>query len=233
MRYLSICAVSFALSLLFCPLGQAKTNSEGIYFAARTGVGIAQVSDLDFDLGPMSFTLDADEGTDVAGMFGLAIGWDFNRSSSSPMRLELEFMHMGEAELKWRGNVTVFGNVYDERFHGDLSVTTFFLNYYYDFHGSSRVTPFLNAGLGLAMVKLSVEWYDHGYYMGEESDTNTNLALNIGGGVGFSLTDNASLDLSYRFAYLGPTGVDAEYVPVEIEAQAWRHDILLGIRYTF
>lgn len=232
----------FARILLFVAFGVLSAgdaltaegkNAHGLYFTARAGLGVSMVDDLDFDIYGDSYTLDAEEDSDTSSLFGLAIGWDLSRTTSTPVRIELEFMNMGEATFKWQKDLVVGGTSYDERFNGKINATTFFLNGYYDFHNSSRFTPFVQAGLGIANVKLKAAWYDNGFYSGEESDTNTNLAVNVGGGVGLGITDNFSLDAAYRFNYLGPAGVEADAIDLEIETTLWRHDFLLGARYTF
>ncbi|EMG37589.1 opacity protein [Desulfocurvibacter africanus PCS] len=231
----SVMLITFLVLLLTLHASAfAKTQQIGFYASAKIGPGIAQTDDMDFNDDVETYSIASDDGTDVVPVVGLALGLDFYKSSEFPMRVEIEYAHMNDADFAWQDDIVMSGFSANEKFEAEVSADTLLVNAYYDFRNASRFTPFVQAGLGLAILKTKLHWINDGFDMGTEKDTNVNFAANIGGGIGFALTEHLSVDTSYRFVYLGPAGVDNDILmPFETEADVWRHDILLGLRYTF
>ncbi|WP_027369206.1 outer membrane protein [Desulfocurvibacter africanus] len=231
-RYVLL-VTSMALCFALHESALAETQQLGFYASVKAGAGVAQADDLDLEVMDTSNTVDVDDESDVVPVVGLALGWDFYKSSELPVRVELEYTHMNDADFSWQGDVTVLGFTTNERFEAEVSADVLMLNGYYDFRNRSRFTPFVQAGLGLAILKTDVKRITDGFDAGTEKDTNVNFTADIGAGVGFALTEQLTLDASYRFAYLGPAGVDVEIAFYKVEADVWRHDMLLGLRYAF
>ena len=90
------------------------------------------------------------------------------------------------------------------------------------------LTPYAGVGLGTAWVKSEGNLDNRGL----GSNKETNLAWNVGLGVAFELSYNASIDLGYRYASFGKakTAVNAGY---SLESNLGMHQFNLGLRYTF
>ena len=113
------------------------------------------------------------------------------------------------------------------------------LNGYYDFNTCTRWTPYIGAGVGVAMLKLtSNEIWEDGKY--KVNDKSYNVAWQIGAGVAYDLTKNIALDAGYRYINAGSAVVrkEVETYPGEaysrkLKVDTAAHEIYFGARYTF
>ena len=120
---------------------------------------------------------------------------------------------------------------WDERYR--LQNQSLMLNAYYDFNTCTKWTPYVGAGMGVAMLKLTEKDMEDG---GKSSKNAYNFAWQIGAGVAYDLTKNVALDAGYRYIDAGAaTNNKSTY-------QDWKerekfdtaaHEIYLGARYTF
>jgi len=107
---------------------------------------------------------------------------------------------------------------------GDVTSTSVMANLYYDITPKALWSPFLGAGLGLARVEVD-DAAVMGVVIGDDDDTV--FAWQLMAGIGCKLTEETTLDLSYRyFATSDPdfSGVKAEY---------GSHNVMVGIRVSF
>ena len=221
----------------------------GVYVAPKLGFGYVIMDKAKFTvdapyLSTPSFST-KDDGNDSVFALGLAVGYDFKVKHNLPVRAELEYMYYGGAE----DSFTYFDKYawIDTKIKNEYDIQTLFANFYYDFETGTAFTPYVGGGIGLALIDnkgsatllwSSVGWYDEKYKI--SSNDSTNFAWNIGGGVGFDLTDNLTLDLNYRFAGLG----EAETKKTDVTSSGaillknktsnlYMHQALLSLRYTF
>jgi len=134
-----------------------------------------------------------------------------------------------------------------------LGKQTFFVNAYYDFNATNKIKPYAGLGIGLARVKVDMNWAAENpsipdlFFFVNESANLRNFAWNLGFGVAYSLTDNIALDLGYRFTDMGKIDlqtvnmVDATELGGDIFAGSTMnittnlrsHEVLFGVRYAF
>ena len=117
---------------------------------------------------------------------------------------------------------------------GDTQINTFMVNAYYDFNNSSKFTPYVVAGIGMAKVKIS------GKVPGVQDEaipngTTNNVAFNFGGGVGYSLTENITLDLGIKYNNFGEIkGTIDDGIGIGTGKHKYSNiEGSLGVRYTF
>lgn len=143
---------------------------------------------------------------DVSGVgeVGYDVGGNINISGGMRMNLM-------RAELEWGYKESDL-----EDLAGDLEVSSFMLNGYYDLAPMAGVTPFLGAGVGFLNGDIS----------GGGDDTTFGYQLMLG--AAFKMTPQLNLDIAYRWQS-APTdfeigGSDVEYTSCSL---------LAGIRFGF
>jgi len=156
---------------------------------------------------------------------GLALGYDFNVAFTVPMRIELDWnMH---SQIEDTGRTTGIGSA---DLTTNIGIQALFLNTYYDFHNTSKFTPYIGAGLGLAIV--DVESFPVGGFTLHDERTG-NFAWNISLGVSYAFTPSLALDFSYRYAQFGKgetrnvNNITAKTDTIDA------HQGILALRYTF
>lgn len=102
-------------------------------------------------------------------------------------------------------------------FNSDVALLTLMANAYYDIDTDSSVRPYIMGGVGLANAHTS--WDD---------EDETELAWQVGAGLGFEITDNTTLDLGYR--YLKPNDFFNAFMG---NVKSKSHNVMLGLRYQF
>jgi opacity protein-like surface antigen len=200
------CALMFSLA----PLAH---SANGPYVSGRIGGALANNSDVSAaDISNISAEVQMDTGLGL----GMAAGYGFGRT-----RLE--------GEINYQKNdldsITVngFGSI---PLSGDVTSLAFLINGYFDFTNDGPVTSFLTAGVGMANVEVD-NFNIPGSGLPNASDDDTVLAYQVGGGIGFPLTEQITLDLTYRyFATLDPDFG-------ELAAEYSSHNLYLGLRLAF
>ncbi|WP_137565724.1 outer membrane protein, partial [Escherichia coli] len=124
-----------------------------------------------------------------------------------------------------------------------LSVNTLMLNAYYDFRNSSAFTPWISAGLGYARVhhKTSYIYTDNSpagseVYSASASKYENNLAWSLGVGVKYDVTQDFSLDLSYRYLDAGDSTLtykDEDGAKYKSSVDVRSNEFMLGATYNF
>ncbi len=196
----------------------AVYSAEGTYVSGNVGISI--VNDLTAsgveDEGPWS----ADTSWDTGYVVHAALGYDFN-----PIRAEVELGYAKNDCDKLDTNETAID--------GDVTATTLFANAYYDFHNSSSFTPYLGVGLGYALISYNdLKGPDWRSSFDEDDSV---FAYQFMAGVSFVITDNITVDLSYRYMDTSDQSMvdtnDTGGGEVNFDYDA--HKILLGLKYTF
>lgn len=186
-------------------------EGKGVYASAN--IGIASLNDADVVTSDSNRSYESDIGLAV----NAAIGYDFGST-----RLEGEISYQeNDLDKRNRDGETSVG-ISD----GDSSSTAFLINGYFDFENESSITPFISLGVGWAKIKVSdIETKDGDSW--NTSGDDIVLAYQIGAGLGFAVTNNAFIDIKYR--YFGTDDVDLADDEVEYSS----HNLYVGTRVHF
>jgi opacity protein-like surface antigen len=102
-------------------------------------------------------------------------------------------------------------------------------------------SPYVQGGVGLAQNKTEKMFYvnDNGSYT--TGDTHNDLAWQIGAGVGYAISDQWTLDMSYRFLDMGEARGGDKFIdsvgtvtgvePARFDLRA--HEFMIGLQYQF
>jgi opacity protein-like surface antigen len=177
---------------------------------------------------------DRDHGT--VGGANIAYGVDFSKSNIW-LRTELEVGISGKSGYSKK--ITVEGGCQD-RVGVKYEKQSFLLNFSYDFHNKTPVTPYLGFGIGAARIKATAGYsYTNTRkrtYGLMQRKSKVNFAWQVGAGVSYAITDSLSADLGYRYVDYGQIKHNAVYysiVNVDVKVQTREHQFYAGIRYTF
>ena len=253
-------------AMLAVPSLALAEGQTGVYIAPRFSYGFTQMNGMKasgtHQYHPYDdFSAKIGNKTDNAFGGALAVGYDFQQRFRVPVRAELEYAVF--SQVRGRRNALMrdlggankaFGNAEQK-----IQTQTLFVNVCYDFHNDTAFTPYLGGGVGLAFLRskgsFAFDIYDANgkpapneladFSLGTKN--RTNFAWNIGTGVAYNITNNATLDLGYRFAGLGRSETrrgagwnTSEYHPAPdlVTAKAkskniYMHQVSIGLRYSF
>ena len=204
----------FVLPLLMLLLSAGVVHAQEFYASGYGGLNLALISDVD----------DSRQGIDeISYDPGFVLGGTFGYKFKFQMRLE--------GDLSYRRNEVDEFEILGRSQSGDGNVTTtaFLVNAFYDFDNSSRWTPYLGGGVGLARV----EWDDVEASGGARLDDDAYLgAAQLGGGVAFRVTDNVDLTADYRAFATGVAEID-DQTGDEVEIDYVSSSFLFGVRIRF
>ena len=154
------------------------------------------------------------------------------------LRFELEYNHRETADKTepysevYGGMIFAYGTEKME-----LSIKSYMLNGYFDFHNSSKFTPYVGIGFGQAKVEYdySDRWADYnnlGGLIASGVDTyhasKTKLAYNISAGASYDINDHLALDLGLRYIDYGSFS-DADGDKYKTKSK----EVSFGVRYSF
>ncbi len=128
--------------------------------------------------------------------------------------------------------------VIEDPLHTSVKSHTLMVNLYKDLGKYGRMTPYVGAGVGVAMHKVDETYFTGNYYLPNriEGDESYSFAWSLMAGVGYQLTDRATLDFGYRYIDMGDAEsgrVDnAGFVnpKVDIDDLA-AHELKIGLRF--
>ena len=208
-------------------LGAAETGRPGPYVSAFIGVSMLDdttVTNYDYLYGDV-FRENVEFDTGV--YTGFTGGYDFG------------FVRL-EGELSYRYNeidsITGLSSVY--KFHpydSDIGAFATMFNVFFDLHNSTRVTPYLGGGIGVAVLTLSNDYWGGGsyYYSSDDHSDDTVFAYQFGGGVDIALNRNMSLDVGYRYFKTDDAQIDSDYLPLTSSFEYESHNVMVGFKYKF
>jgi OmpA-OmpF porin, OOP family len=179
--------------------GAGTANAEGWYGRADVGYGIGGEADVETAPRPMDLKSDMTQ--------GVGLGYAFD----SGLRFEGELSHRFNQITPDVGVVT----------DGDIHAWAGMLNGYYDFNSGGDVQPYLGVGVGVARLNGTA----NGPYA--FNDTDTRLAFQGMAGLAFSLSEQLSLDVGYRYFVARNAEFGAR--TVDYDAQS----VNVGLRYQF
>jgi opacity protein-like surface antigen len=251
------------------PMPEVSRGAGPCYIRADVGYSWARDPDIKWPTGREDVFLDAggnelyrtfthvtDEVTNTSrenGAFGeVGAGctlWG-NASSGRALRGEVMFGFRGDRKVDGEpGDFDVVTHqpltpdvtvpVVDDPLHTSIKSHTLMVNLYKDLGKYGRVTPYVGAGVGVAMHTVDETYFTENYNLLNriEGNENFSFAWSLMAGVGYQLTDRATLDLGYRYIDMG----DAEsgrvdnhgFVnpKVDIDDLA-AHEIKVGLRFS-
>ena len=139
----------------------------------------------------------------------IAVGVKANKN----LRLEAEYNFRESADKTEPYLGTNGVKIFDGIYKTELSVQSYMLNGYYDFHNTTKFTPYVGIGLGMAKVEYddsdTYDVYDVGTgnylgsYFGYYHSSKKKLTYNISAGASYELTDRLALDLGLRYIDYG------------------------------
>jgi len=111
---------------------------------------------------------------------------------------------------------------------GEVSSLAFMANAWRDFKTGTKFKPYIGGGIGLARI---------GFEAGSADDSAYTFAYQLGGGLGYEITQNVTLALSYKF--FGTTTADFESMSATFGTVTdevgpiYTHNVELGLRIKF
>lgn len=204
----ALAAIAIAV---FLPTFALAQGTEGIYIEARGGASFLTDSELD-NTGLGDVDLSFETGYVIEGAVGYAHGSGFR----------------GELAIGYRENdfdeVDVGSASAD--LDGDISAFTTLVNGYYDFNlgrfgaegAAANLTPFIGAGIGLAVLDTDGD-------LGDEDDTV--FAYQAIAGISYAFTPSVAVTMSYN--YLGTSESDFDGIDADYNS----HNVMAGLRFTF
>ena len=236
--------------------GSVAPEFSGWYLRGDVGVSINSVRSPSSDFlpgtTPPAFAYDS-KSLGSSTLFGIGVGYQFNNW----FRADVTAEHRGSAN--YNAVASYFsaavapatnacsspapGGRCPDLYTGQVSSTAFLANGYFDLGTWSNLTPYVGLGVGLANVRTSA-WVDKsigntgGGYAGDTA--RTSFAWAAMAGLSYAVTQNAKLELGYRYMDLGrvtagaiicqPPGVLG--CPQEIQKfRLASHDLRLGMRW--
>lgn len=230
------------------PMPQVVSGGSGpCYFRADAGYSFARDVDIDwaqtdpFTLNYLTSnvsTLNSDGGW--FGEVGGGCGTGYRG-----IRTELMFGFRGDRKVDGEPETFWFdpgggAPPEDDPLHTSIKSYSLMLNVYKDFGTFGRITPYVGAGIGFAYNQM-----DEVYFTGNPAlvnriagNSDLSFAWSLMAGVGYKLTNRATLDVGYRYIDLGEIEsgrVDsAGFVnPAVYVDDLASHEIKVGLRYNF
>lgn len=221
----------------------------GVYVAPKFIYGYAVQDSQKARLESNGSRISNNFGSDNDSAWGgaIAVGYNFDKQFNIPVRAEVEYAAFSQVDAK--GNKTVPDGVNTARFHvkQESQIQTLLLNAYYDIKTGTEWTPYVGAGIGFAFIdaksKGNVSISDgQTFGTSSSSNMNSNLAWNVGAGLGWDATDFMTVDLGYRFVGLGESKGSSSSVSDNLGNsgtfrgrvnEMYMHQVMLGLRFTF
>ncbi len=238
---------ALAMAGVFSAQALADRGKTGFYVTGKAGASVVTQTDQRFrqDFGDDVYKYKGGDKNDTVFGAGLAVGYDFYQHYNVPVRTEVEFYERGAADSHYTLDTwhSPMGDGGREDTQNKLSVNTLMLNAYYDFRNSSAFTPWISAGLGYARVhhKTSYIYTDNSpagseVYSASASKYENNLAWSLGVGVKYDVTQDFSLDLSYRYLDAGDSTLtykDEDGAKYKSSVDVRSNEFMLGATYNF
>jgi len=139
-------------------------------------------------------------------------------------RAEIEYSHQKNDITSFRYSGITY-DLADNDVTGDVAASTGLINAYYDINIGRVLTPYVTAGIGFSKLAGEFQVVDVDDLTIGEKDTV--LSYQFGAGLGYSLSEKASIDIRYRL--LGTEKPDFDGVISEYLT----HRVMAGFRLRF
>jgi len=195
----------------------APTASGNWYASVFAGGGVVQDVVTDYYGSEYTVRFDA----------GYVLGATVGRRINDNWRVEGELSY---ASYEANSYADTAGGSFDNA-EGPLNAVYLLANLWYDIPNSSRFTPYVGGGLGMAKVDGDTFFDDdvYGYGPGE-----TKFAYQVGAGVSYGINDRMSLDVGYRYkAVDGVNFDDSDGGGVYENGDVHTHTLQAGLRFDF
>ena len=198
------------LILLLMAPGAAQAQSSRLYLASY--MGLNSYTSKEFSHPTSNGSIDLKNGTSFAGALGLRL--------TPNVRFEGEVSYSrSDLTSMLVNNTNTSGSI-----GKNLKTWLYMAHAYYDFDISWRnLTPFVSAGLGLAMHDGAIAGAPGG--LNDASDTSYELAYSVGTGLKYQMKPGLALTGGYR--YVGTTSVGLGNYDIDYSA----HEIRAGLQY--
>jgi opacity protein-like surface antigen len=217
----------------------------GWYIRGDVGVGINELSSERSTLnpfnpagGPAPAFARVETTIGDAAITGIGVGYQFNNW----LRFDGTAEYRTSAAYRAVNAYTAFcpANFCQDSYTANVASGVFLANAYIDFGTWYGVTPFIGAGVGGAIHRFS-GLTDVGVGSGFSPDRNVdNLAWAVMAGLGFNVTPNLKLEISYRYLDMGTlrsNPITCESIGgCFFETQSFHltsNDVRVGFRYMF
>lgn len=197
--------VSACSILLLASSTVYSAESQSGYVSANLGRAMPTTTDVNES--GISMSLDYDNGYTVGG----AVGYDFGKA-----RIEGEIQYQKTDIDKFSASDGTTSLTSDAV--GDISVTSFLVNGYFDIENSSNFTPFLSAGIGYAYGEID-NFNLPGSGVSSVSADFDGFAYQLGAGGSYAISDKTAWELKYRY-----------FVP---DNDFKSHNVTIGVRFNF
>lgn len=206
-----LCASLIVLSFVFITNAY---SAQGLYISGNIGLATLNDADAnDSNLPGVTASREFDSGAAFTGAIGYGI---------DNFRLEGEIGYQqNDFDEQEAGGIS-------RDLSGDLTTLSFLVNAYYDFPTSSKFTPFITAGLGLAQVDVN-DLRISGSRQASFDDDDTVFAGQVGAGVSYAVNEQIALELKYRYFMTE----NLEFSDGSSLDGPNSHNVFLGMRYTF
>ena len=143
---------------------------------------------------------------------GAAVGMQFNQ-----FRVELELAHqINDIDALTIANVAAVGIP-----SGDLRITSYMANAYYELPIANGWGVYVMGGLGMATTDINIQSVD---------DNDTTFAFKGGAGVTYNINSNMAVDVGYE--YLNVDDIEFESDNVEVSG-IYSNNLVGAFRYRF
>jgi opacity protein-like surface antigen len=212
----------------------ASAEVQGMYLGLRFIDSVQNTGSISGDENIGAFGVGSYTANTVGG--GAFAGYDLYPQHRVPVRVEIEYAVRTNAQNHWTKFVSSKGSIDGGVFAGGWNLQTIFFNIYLDFHNSSAFTPYIGTGAGMGLMQNRYRLYlnNNGrkLYDGMKDKRNTVFAWNVGAGCSYSLNENFSLDLAWRFVGLGrnDTVIGGGH---KLGMSPRANEFSVGLRFTF
>lgn len=208
------------------------------YLRGQVGVGINADYDLDYLINPLNSNDFHFEQHSIADTFfiGGGVGYEWNNW----LRFDVTAEYRAKTQVKAYGSYTSGGGTYGDYYQGQLKSWVFLANAFVDLGTWECFTPFVGAGVGGAYVTMA-DLTDTGLGTSGRgtgrNSSNWNFAWALYAGIGYNVTKNLNIDLTYRYLSYGEV-TDTIDCAGGCNADSYKfsnlhsHDIMLGLRWT-
>ena len=248
LRSAALGAALFSVSL------PAMAAGQGPYFGVRGGVnfqsGTPAFSDsVTTGFPPIFFTTTAattSVDTDTGFNAGIVGGYSFGNFGMVSPRFEAEFGYLSNSADTSDSNVVstlvFFGaptvtttNSTNDATSGELNARYGLASLLLDIPVGGPLTPFIGGGIGFANARFSNITPQTGGNAGNivADDEDTVFAWSVTAGASYALTQNISLDLSYRYLRFDSLETNSTNGSTINSNDIENHQVNLGVRYSF
>ena len=186
-KILNVNAICLVSLLGFSVSAHAQDSENYVTF----GLGITATDDTSFQVAPGTIDTEFEDDWN----YSAAYGW-----KREGYRYEVELV-VGEDDVSshtLNGGAPLAGPT------GGINMAGVLFNGYYDFSTASAFTPYVGAGLGVAMVE--AEGFGVATIPDVLDDDDTVIAYQLMAGIGYDLSDRTNIFAEYR--YFGTEGAD-------------------------